>query len=63
MAMFWDPLSQAIVFGLSFATVLTLIATPTMLAFPVAVKERLYKHRERRAANKGSTLGNPTPAG
>jgi multidrug efflux pump len=39
MAMFWAPLSQAIVFGLSFATILTLIATPAMLAFPVAVRD------------------------
>ena len=28
MAIFWAPLSQAIVFGLSFATLLTLVATP-----------------------------------
>jgi len=41
MAMFWGPLSQAIVFGLSFATLLTLIATPAMLVFPVALRERL----------------------
>ena len=40
MSVFWGPLSQAIVFGLSFATVLTLIATPAMLAFPVALRER-----------------------
>ena len=39
MAMFWAPLSQAIVFGLSFATLLTLVATPAMLAAPVAVSE------------------------
>lgn len=41
MAMFWAPLSQAIVFGLSFATVLTLFATPAMLALPEAVIARL----------------------
>ena len=40
MSVFWGPLSQAIVFGLSFATILTLIATPAMLAFPVALRER-----------------------
>ena len=34
MSTFWGPLSQAIVFGLSFATVLTLIATPAFLALP-----------------------------
>ncbi|MEM8499171.1 MAG: efflux RND transporter permease subunit [Pseudomonadota bacterium] len=40
MAMFWAPLSQAIVFGLSFATLLTLIATPAMLALPLVLKKR-----------------------
>jgi len=38
MAVMWQPLSQAIVFGLSFATVLTLIGTPAMLALPTAVR-------------------------
>jgi hypothetical protein len=32
MAVFWEPLSQAIVFGLSFAALLTLVATPALLA-------------------------------
>ncbi|MFK7977732.1 MAG: efflux RND transporter permease subunit, partial [Halioglobus sp.] len=49
MAMFWAPLSQAIVFGLSFATVLTLFATPAMLALPVSVTER-FPRLKRRAA-------------
>ena len=46
MAMFWGPLSQAIVFGLSFATVLTLVATPAMLALPVALREWLHRRRQ-----------------
>ncbi len=46
MALFWAPLSQAIVFGLSFATILTLIATPAMLAFPTVCREWLSKYRE-----------------
>jgi hypothetical protein len=41
MAMFWGPLSQAIVFGLSFATVLTLIVTPAMLALPQRLRRIL----------------------
>jgi multidrug efflux pump len=45
MALFWAPLSQAIVFGLSFATILTLVATPAMLALPNAVREKLSKYR------------------
>ncbi|MEH6634432.1 MAG: efflux RND transporter permease subunit [Halioglobus sp.] len=49
MALFWAPLSQAIVFGLSFATLLTLIATPAMLALPVTVREILAKSRQQTA--------------
>jgi multidrug efflux pump len=45
MADFWGPLSQAIVFGLSFATILTLIATPAMLALPTATREIIAKYR------------------
>ena len=35
---YWVPLSRAILFGLSFATVLTLIVTPAMLALPSQLK-------------------------
>jgi multidrug efflux pump len=45
MADFWAPLSQAIVFGLSFATLLTLVATPAMLALPMATREIIAKYR------------------
>ena len=45
MAMFWAPLSQAIVFGLSFATILTLIATPALLALPTALREKYRYYR------------------
>ena len=34
MSQFWVPMSQAIVWGLSFATLLTLVVTPAMLALP-----------------------------
>jgi multidrug efflux pump len=47
MAVFWGPLSQAIVFGLSFATILTLIATPAMLALPVLLREKLSGRKPR----------------
>jgi multidrug efflux pump len=52
MAIFWGPLSQAIVFGLSFATILTLIATPAMLAIPVTVRERIGRWRLRSTSMK-----------
>jgi multidrug efflux pump len=44
MSMFWVPLSQAIVWGLTFATVLTLVCTPAMMALPVVLK-RLFQRR------------------
>ena len=47
MAMFWSPLSQAIVFGLSFATILTLIATPALLALPTALREKFARLRAK----------------
>ena len=40
MAVFWEPLSQAIVFGLSFAALLTLVATPALLALPSYIRDR-----------------------
>ncbi|MDP5052334.1 MAG: efflux RND transporter permease subunit, partial [Congregibacter sp.] len=52
MATFWGPLSQAIVFGLSFATILTLIATPALLALPTDL-------RERWAARKSKSVEQP----
>ena len=43
----WKPLSYAIVTGLSFATVLTLILTPVLLAAPTVWKGRLARWRGR----------------
>jgi multidrug efflux pump len=38
LSSFWVPLSQAIVSGLTFATLLTLVTTPAMLAIPHQIK-------------------------
>ncbi len=38
MSLFWVPLSQAIVWGLTFATLLTLLCTPAMMALPYMLK-------------------------
>ncbi|HSG87835.1 MAG TPA: efflux RND transporter permease subunit [Pseudomonadales bacterium] len=38
-AAFWVPLAQSIVSGLTFATLLTLVATPAMLALPPRLQE------------------------
>jgi len=46
MSLFWVPLSQAIVWGLTFATVLTLVCTPAMLAMPHVMKQ-LFTRRPK----------------
>ena len=63
---FWVPLAQAIVSGLTFATLLTLVATPAMLALPhqpymLAIRrapERLMGWMRRRLERPGDA---PTP--
>ena len=52
LSSFWVPLSQAIVSGLTFATLLTLVATPAMLAVPHqlnALAESLRRRKWRKA--------------
>ena len=39
----WVSLASAIVFGLSFATVLTLIVTPAMLALPQRLRDLIKR--------------------
>ncbi len=59
MATFWGPLSQAIVFGLSFATILTLIATPALLALPASLRDRWRARPGHVASPVQSDLGSP----
>ena len=47
LSSFWVPLSQAIVSGLTFATLLTLVVTPAMLALPHQ-QRTLYRYLRRR---------------
>ncbi len=51
MSSFWVPLSQAIVSGLTFATLLTLVATPAMLALPQQLKILSQRARDRVRSN------------
>ena len=44
----WVSLSTAIVFGLSFATILTLIVTPCALQFRANVQEAVRNYREKK---------------
>ncbi len=58
----WAPISYTIVSGLSFATILTLIITPVLLAAPTVLRERfvrLYRRFRPAAVNTETT---PTTA-
>ncbi len=47
LSSFWVPLSQAIVAGLTFSTMLTLVTTPAMLALPHQIKALTARTRNR----------------
>ena len=47
LSSFWVPLSQAIVSGLTFSTLLTLVCTPAMLAFPHQLKHLWQRLRSK----------------
>jgi len=49
-SVWWVQLSTAVISGLAFSTLLTLIVIPTMLAMPSVWKERWINWRERRRA-------------
>lgn len=53
----WVLLASAIVYGLAFSTVLTLILTPVMLAAPAVLRRRLWG---RKAGVEGAPLPKPT---
>lgn len=44
---FWGPLSWTIIFGLSFATFLTLVIVPSMYHFSYLVKHKIYERKHR----------------
>jgi multidrug efflux pump len=54
LSSFWVPLSQAIVSGLTFATLLTLVTTPAMLAIPHQLKGLYRRARGGDAESKGT---------
>jgi multidrug efflux pump subunit AcrB len=47
---FWGPLSWTIVFGLSFATFITLILVPVMYEISESLKARLMKKLKKQSA-------------
>ena len=61
LSSFWVPLSQAIVSGLTFATLLTLVATPAMLALPHQIRH-LFERLRRTKPLDGGPLEDPATA-
>ncbi|MGZ3830106.1 MAG: efflux RND transporter permease subunit, partial [Mucilaginibacter sp.] len=49
---FWGPLSWTMIFGLGFATIITLILVPCMYLIRYNIKEGIRKRREARRAPK-----------
>ncbi len=61
-AQWWGPMAIAIIFGLAFATVLTLIVVPTMYALKESTKNRLSKIKSKlRSMNLKSIPGRLIP--
>ena len=52
LSAFWVPLSQAIVSGLSIATILTLVTTPAMLAMPYQLKHFINRRFPKGASKE-----------
>ena len=52
---FWGPLSWAVIYGLTFATFLTLIMVPVMLLIIAKIKHRRACNRARRAEREVTT--------
>jgi len=65
LSSFWVPLSQAIVSGLTFATVLTLVTTPALLALPPQLRNawRRLRALTRLRLSRRSGGSREAPAG
>jgi multidrug efflux pump subunit AcrB len=56
MVTFFGPLAWAIIFGLSFATFLTLVMIPVMYYILYAAKVRIKRHRQSRKMTNGNGI-------
>lgn len=55
-SVWWVQLSTAIIFGLGFATLLTLILTPTLLTMPAVLRRKRLRRKVRRKHRKLARL-------
>lgn len=61
-SVWWVQLSTAIIFGLGFATLLTLVLTPVLVAAPAVYRDRVRVWRNRRENRQGGVHGDFRPA-
>jgi len=57
----WAPISYVIACGLGFATILTLIVTPVMLAMPTVLWERVKRQSRRKSKKPAETIRDSAP--
>jgi len=50
VASYWKPLASALVYGLAFGTVLTLVITPLLMVLPENLRERWQKHQQEKVS-------------
>jgi multidrug efflux pump len=55
-SIWWVQLSTSIIFGLGFATLLTLILTPTLLTMPTVLKRKRIRRKALRQRNKRARM-------
>jgi multidrug efflux pump len=61
-SVWWVQLSTAIIFGLTFATLLTLVLTPVLIAAPTVYREWWSTWRGGRARSASAAIGYPAAA-
>jgi multidrug efflux pump len=55
----WTQLASSVAGGLAFATILTLVLTPSLLMIQANVSRRLAARRERRGEQSSATAATP----
>ena len=57
----WAPISYVIACGLGFATILTLVVTPVLLAMPTVIRHRFHKFKQNYFEKKVEVFDNGNP--
>jgi multidrug efflux pump len=55
----WTQLASSVAGGLAFATILTLLLTPSLLMIQANISQRLAARREQRTGSSSATTATP----